>query len=41
MTPHEPESANRWATEHYGFDEDAATMTDARLTPRPRRGKPR
>ena len=24
MTAHEPESANRWATEHYGFDEDAA-----------------
>lgn len=23
MTPQEPESANRWATEHYGF-EDAA-----------------
>jgi hypothetical protein len=24
MTDHEPESANRWATEHYGFEDEAA-----------------
>jgi hypothetical protein len=24
MTDNEPGSANRWATEHYGFDDDAA-----------------
>src|SRR4051794_25353018 len=23
MTDNEPESANRWATEHYGFDDNA------------------
>jgi hypothetical protein len=26
MTAHEPEFANRWATEHYGFEDDAANQ---------------
>jgi hypothetical protein len=31
MTDNEPESANRWATEHYGFEEAAANH-DAHAT---------
>jgi hypothetical protein len=26
MTDSEPESANRWATEHYGFEDEAANQ---------------
>jgi len=26
MTENEPESANRWATEHYGFEDEAANQ---------------
>ena len=33
MTGNEPESANRWATEHYGFvDDDAAASQHAGAT---------
>src|SRR3954454_16482606 len=48
----EPESANRWATEHYGFDDDAAnhvgrgadaaaSSASSARPPSPLRGAPR